>query len=89
MVVTLLASGVAGCRNDEQERSGQPYACDCAFLDTSGRDELELAVCALSAGEAMTIAELCATDLVGESPQQCDCLTDTTTFCELGSCDLR
>ncbi len=90
VVVSLnLASSAVGCRNDEQERSGQSYACDCSFLDTSELDDLELAVCGLSTGEAMAIAELCADDMVGQSPQQCDCLRDTPTFCDLGTCEER
>ncbi|MBW2453334.1 MAG: hypothetical protein JRI68_02435 [Deltaproteobacteria bacterium] len=90
VVVSLnLASSAVGCRNDEQEMSGQSYACDCSFLETSELDDLELAVCGLSTGEAMALAEECASDMVGESPQHCDCLRTTTTFCDIGSCDER
>ena len=78
-----------GCRDDEQEMSGQPYACVCSFLPDQGTPEIELAVCGLSTGEAMMIAEQCAEDLEAEAPQQCDCLQDTTIFCELGSCEVR
>jgi hypothetical protein len=89
VVVGLLAGSATGCRDDEQEMSGKSFACDCSFVDTSELDDVELAVCALTAGEAMTIAEPCAAELVGEEPQHCDCLRDTTVFCEIGSCDIR
>ena len=87
VVATLVAGSVLGCRDDEQERSGRSYLCECSFVDTSELDDVELAVCALSAGEAMRIAEPCAEGLVGELPQHCNCLPDTTAFCDLGACD--
>jgi hypothetical protein len=89
VALSLMAGTAVGCRNDDQEMSGQPYACGCSFLPDQQVAEIELAVCALSTGEAMVIAEQCAEDLEAAAPQLCDCLPDTTTFCELGSCDIR
>lgn len=89
VVLSLMAWMTAGCRNDDQEMSGKPYACVCSFLPDQATPEIELAVCGLSTGEAMTIAEQCAEALEAEAPQLCDCLPDSTTFCELGSCEIR
>ena len=87
VVLVIAMMLLAGCREDGEPVSGQPYVCECHYVDSD--QALLLNVCALSVGEAMDVAIDCAPSVSVGEPQYCDCLESSTNYCEIGSCSER
>ncbi len=86
LLVVLLGALSGACRTDERATSGQPYSCVCIL---AGEQELEVAACAITTGEATVIARECAAAAQQQSVQLCSCWEDTTLWCEIGECSVR
>ena len=83
--LTTLAE--LGCREDERGVSGDSYDCLCVVepADT----EIDVNVCALSAGEASRLATPCVASALATEVRFCDCVVSTRPFCEIGECVIR
>ena len=83
--LTMLAG--PGCREDERSVSGDSWNCLCVVEPTD--TEIDVNVCALSAGEASQIATPCVASELAVAVRFCDCIVSTRPFCEPGECVIR
>ncbi len=79
-----LAATASGCRDAEPSTSGQPWVCDCQIAQQA--ESAEARTCAITAGQAATIAEQCLESAGVIGVRFCDCLPSAAQFCDIGDC---